>query len=499
MLGAMSLRRKLVLSILLLFAIVTVATSAATVAALQHSVIGQLDEQLQAGSRLRRDDDGPGQGQGQGRGGWGAAQAACEGVGGGRAAGGAFGRQALTVATTRSGNTVACVTRPGSVTALSADQIALVASADLDGTPKTVDLGGSLGSYRAVAGTDPAGNTVVSGLSSTEAQNTVTRLVTIMGLVGLSGIVLVVLGGSWLVRRNLAPLERVATIAGKVSRTPLSTGEVEIAERVPAADTDTRTEVGQVGAALNELLDHVDTSLRARHESETQLRRFVADASHELRTPLASIRGYAELSRRETEPVPEGVRHALTRIDSESARMASLVEDLLLLARLDAGRELAREPVDLTHLVIDAVSDARAAGPDHKWQLDLPEESVETVGDQARLTQVIVNLLGNARTHTPAGTTVVASVRRDANTAVLVVADDGPGIPPELLPRIFKRFTRGDEARTRPTGVNGTPTASTGLGLSIVDAVVAAHHGAVGVQSVPGRTVFTVRLPLATT
>lgn len=492
MLGAMSLRRKLVLSILLLFVVVTVATSAATITALRHSVIGQLDEQVQAGARLRHDDDGVG-GGGEGR--FRGSAMTCDGAG--RQGGGAFGRQSLTVLSTRSGTLVACVARPGLVTRLTNEQISLVAAADLGATPTTVDLGGTLGSYRAVSVTDPAGNTLVSGLSANEALGTVNRLITIMSLVGLSGIALVVLGGSWLVRRNLAPLERVAAIAGRVSRTPLSSGEVEISERVPDRDTDVRTEVGQVGAALNELLAHVDTSLRARHESETQLRRFVADASHELRTPLASIRGYAELSRRETAPVPEGIQHALSRIDSESARMATLVEDLLLLARLDAGRELDREPVDLTRLVIDAVSDARAAGPDHRWQLDLPEEAVETVGDQARLTQVVVNLLANARTHTPSGTTVVASVRAEANSAVLTVADDGPGISPDLLPRIFTRFTRGDEARTRAPGPNGDAVASTGLGLSIVAAVVAAHHGHVSAVSEPGRTVFTVRLPLA--
>lgn len=488
MLGAMSLRRKLVLSILLLFVVVTVATSAATVTALQHSVIGQLDEQVLAGAKVRRDDEGHGSRTLP-------LSLSCEGTGG-RQGGGPFGRTSLTVVTSGSETESACVTRPGTVTMLTDDQVQTVRAAALTATPQTVDLGGTLGSYRAVANTDANGLTVVSGISSTEAENTVAGLVKIMSLVGLSGIAMVVVGGSWLVRRSLAPLERVAGIAGRVSRTPLSSGAVEIAERVDAKDTDERTEVGQVGAALNELLDHVDTSLQARHESETQLRRFVADASHELRTPLASIRGYAELSRRETEPVPEGIQHALSRIDSESERMASLVEDLLLLARLDAGRELAHEPVDLTMLVIDAVSDARAAGPGHKWQLDLPEEAVETVGDQARLTQVVVNLLANARTHTPPGTTVVASVRAEANAAVLRVADNGPGIAPELLPRIFKRFTRGDQARTRVTGENGTPTASTGLGLSIVHAVVAAHHGDVTVASQPGSTVFTVRLPL---
>ena len=258
-------------------------------------------------------------------------------------------------------------------------------------------------------------------------------------------------------------------------------------ERVDSTDTDERTEVGQVGLALNQMLDHVDGALTARQESETRVRQFVADASHELRTPLASIRGYAELSRRERGPVPDDVRHALRRIESESDRMTALVEDLLLLARLDAGRPLDRTAVDVTLLAMETTSDAQVAGPEHQWALELPDEPMEVLGDEARIRQVLINLLGNARRHTPTGTTVTTGVRAEGNEVVLTVSDDGPGIEPGLLPHIFERFTRGDSARTRTEG-------STGLGLSIVHAVVAAHGGRLDVQSRPGDTCFRVRM-----
>jgi two-component system OmpR family sensor kinase len=254
------------------------------------------------------------------------------------------------------------------------------------------------------------------------------------------------------------------------------------------ADTDPRTEVGQVGLAINSMLDNVEGALRSRHESEQRVRQFVADASHELRTPLASIRGYAELSRREREPVPASVTHALSRVESEALRMQGLVEDLLLLARLDAGRPLEREPVDLSLLAMDAVSDAHAAAPEHRWELDLPDEPVEVAGDQARLHQVVANLLANARTHTPAGTKVVTSVRPEGDWVRLSVADNGPGVPKPLQRNVFQRFTRGDDSRNRAAG-------STGLGLSIVDAVAKSHGGRVELASQPGDTTFTVLLP----
>jgi two-component system, OmpR family, sensor kinase len=311
----------------------------------------------------------------------------------------------------------------------------------------------------------------------------------VIGLVGvLGGLVLVGLAGVWLVRRNLRPLDRVAAIATRVAHLPLSAGRVDIAERVPLQDTDTRTEVGQVGAALNEMLDHIDGALNARQKSEERVRQFVADASHELRTPLASIRGYAELTRREREPVPPTVVHAIGRVESEAMRMSNLVDDLLLLARLDAGRPLDREPVDLTEMVVNAVSDAHAASPDHVWQLDLPDEPVEVEGDPARLHQIVANLLANARTHTAPGTVVRTSLSPEAGRVRISVRDNGPGVPAELQPNVFQRFARGDTSRNRAAG-------STGLGLSIVAAVAHAHGGTVDLHSEPGDTTFTVLLP----
>ena len=226
------------------------------------------------------------------------------------------------------------------------------------------------------------------------------------------------LAGRWF--RGLLDRPTISAPAGSGGRRPLARsrtlpldrGEVDLGVRVPDRDTDTRTEVGQVGAALNQMLGHVSKALVARQASEMRVRQFVADASHELRTPLAAIRGYAELARREEDDT-EGVAHALRRVESESARMTTLVDDLLLLARLDSGRPLSEEEVDLTLVVVDAVSDAQVAGPTHRWQLDLPEEPVTTIGDPARLHQVLANLLANARTHTPAGTTVWCGLRTE--------------------------------------------------------------------------------------
>jgi two-component system OmpR family sensor kinase len=226
-----------------------------------------------------------------------------------------------------------------------------------------------------------------------------------------------------------------------------------------------------------------------------QVRQFVADASHELRTPLASIRGYAEFFRRQQrdgrEVGPEDMAHTLRRVESEALRMSVLVDDLLLLARLDAGRDLELGEVDLTMLAVDAASDAHVAAPGHRWQVDVPSAAVLVPGDATRLHQVVANLLGNVRTHTPDGTTATIRLRVEGTTAVLEVSDDGPGIPAELQPHVFERFARGDASRSRVAG-------STGLGLAIVAAVVSAHDGTVGVDSAPGRTVFTVRLPGAT-
>jgi two-component system, OmpR family, sensor kinase len=327
---------------------------------------------------------------------------------------------------------------------------------------------------------------------------------------------LAVILGAGLVQFSLRPLRRVAATATRVTELPLDSGEVTLPAGVP--DIDPRTEVGQVGAAFNRMLFHVERALSRRAASEARLRRFAADASHELRTPLSAIRGYAELALRHRGPVPEDVTHALTRVQSESARMSVLVDDLLLLARLDAGRPLEREPVDLSRLAIDVTSDARVARREHHWRLDLPSDPILVRGDEHRLHQVLANLMSNAGKHTPPGSTVSVALRVDeapgtrsdswsapdggmvergvrpaAPRVELSITDDGAGIPPELLPDLFERFTRADTSRARDLDAAGK---STGLGLAIVDAVVAAHGGSITVTSRTGHTRFAIYLPL---
>ncbi|MGW0643170.1 sensor histidine kinase [Streptomyces badius] len=388
---------------------------------------------------------------------------------------------------------------------------------------RSVELPG-LGGYRVEATTTAEGHTVLVGIPSAEVSGALTTLIVVEICVTAAGLIAASIAGTALVGVALRPLRRVAATATRVSELPLHSGEVTLLERVPDAEADPRTEVGQVGAALNRMLGHVGSALAARQESETRVRQFVADAGHELRTPLASIRGYAELTRRAggggpgpgpepvtrhvwTRPEPDPVtRHALGRIESEADRMTGLVEDLLLLARLDAGRPLSYGTTDLLPLVVDALSDARAAdqrGTDadarHRWRLELPgpAEPVTVRADPDRLRQVLVNLLANARTHTPPGTTVTVSVQppvRAGGPVTLEVRDDGPGIPAGLLPHVFERFARGDASRARGAD-DGGATGSTGLGLAIVQAVVSAHGGRVRVESTPGRTVFAVELP----
>ena len=369
-------------------------------------------------------------------------------------------------------------------------QASLIAGVPPDGDPHTIDLGGELGEYRLMADRLSGDAVLVVGLPLSSSSGAVARLGLVEVVVGLLAVLAAALTGFVLIRRTLRPLQRVAGTATRVAELPLASGEVRLVERVPPADTDPHTEVGRVGSALNRLLDHVEGSLAARQASETQVRQFVADASHELRTPLASIRGYAELVRRNGSAVPDDVGHALRRVESEALRMSGLVDDLQLLARLDAGRDIAAGEVDLSAIVVDAVSDAHVAGPRHHWRVDLPEGAVLVPGDEDRLHQVLVNLLANTRAHTLEGTTSTTRLRVEDGWAQLEVIDDGPGIPPELLGTVFERFARGDLSRSRNAG-------STGLGLAIVQAVVGAHGGTVSLDSWPGRTAFTVRLPNA--
>ncbi|MCT9820590.1 HAMP domain-containing histidine kinase [Microbacterium sp. W1N] len=394
----------------------------------------------------------------------------------------------------------AYVDAQGSVHALTDDQLDQLGALTTQQPFLTVPIEG-LGTYRLGIGTMSNGAPVAGGLPLTQVNATITQIisttlmVTLVGLVALAGAIALI------VRRSLRPLRAVADTATRVASLPLSEGEVSITERVPDDDTDEHTEIGRVGLALNTLLDHVDTSLSERQRNEERMRAFVADASHELRTPLASIRGYSELSlrgihqQREREGVDapadlltQTTEASLERIQAQSLRMTRLVEDLLLLARLDEGTELVYGAVDLTRIAVDAVADAQALGTDHAWTLDVGDDPVIVAGDAGRLQQVAVNLLANARVHTPAGTHVTATVTTEDGTAVLRVHDDGPGIDPAVTDVLFERFARADASRARKTG-------GTGLGLSIVKAIVTAHHGTIEVDSAPGSTTFTVRLP----
>jgi two-component system, OmpR family, sensor kinase len=343
-------------------------------------------------------------------------------------------------------------------------------------TTRTVD--GEV-AYRVVSQRAAPNVSLVVATPLTEVQATLRRLFGVELLVSLVVLGAVAAFALWLVRVGLQPLEGMGRTAGAIAAGDLT-------RRVEPADE--RTEVGRLGIALNTMLSHIESAFEQRRRSEDRLRRFVADASHELRTPLTSIRGYAELFRRGADTRPEDLARSMANIEAEASRMGVLVDDLLLLARLDQGRPLEREPVDLAEVVTHAVESARAIEPDRTIEL-IADGPVGVIGDAGRLRQVVDNLLDNARVHAP-GSTVHVTVSREEQDAVLLVEDEGPGIDPDVGARIFERFTRGDPSRSRGTG-------GAGLGLSIVAAIVEAHEGSVTAGSgSDGGTEVTVRLPV---
>ena len=322
--------------------------------------------------------------------------------------------------------------------------------------------------------------TLVIALPLGDLEETLSRLLIVEAAV--SALVLAGSGaaGLYLVRLGLRPLSEIETTAGAIAAGDLS-------QRVRRAEP--RTEVGRLGIALNSMLGQIESAFAEKDASEQRLRRFLADASHELRTPLTSIRGYAELFRRGARHRPDDLAKAMSRIEEESGRMGILVDDLLLLARLDQGRPLEREPVDLTALVEEGVDAARAVEPDRSIELSTPGPVVIS-GDPARLRQVVDNLLANVRTHTPSGTPAKVVLSTDGENAVLEVIDFGPGLPAEGRDRIFNRFFRADPSRSRDRG-------GAGLGLSIINAIVTAHGGTVSAHDTfPGGTTFRVELPV---
>jgi two-component system, OmpR family, sensor kinase len=513
-LAGRTLRARLIAGLLALFTVASIGVGLATTIALRSFLLSQLDTQVTtAGIGLSHaienqpGGQGPGQGPGGVSGNGGAGVSSCAGA---TQNGLAVGQQLGTFAARlfHGKVTYACkVTTTGLATVrLSRPDIAVLTSLPVSSPsrpdasqPSSHDLSG-IGDYRLIAVMGGDGDVHIAGLPLSPLQATLRELDGIESIVFGTALVLMGLIGTAWVRLSLRPLDRVTATAAEVSSLPLESGEVELPHRVSEADP--RTEVGRLGRAFNHMLGHVEASLATRQASEARLRQFIADASHELRTPLAGIRGYTELALRAPGELSPDVRNALGRVDSESGRMSHLVDDLLLLARIDAGRPLAHEEVDLTRLAIDVTSDARVAGPSHHWVLDLPEEPVTVTGDQHRLHQVLANLLTNARTHTPAGTTVTVRLAPAADSGSetraaapgfekgteISVTDDGPGIPHELQEKVWERFARGDSARSRKAG-------STGLGLAIVRAVVLAHHGSLSLTSEPGRTVFRIWLP----
>lgn len=355
--------------------------------------------------------------------------------------------------------------------------------AEFKGEPFTVKAEGE--NFRVLALPLPSNlGSVAIAQSLSDVDRTLSRLQWLFFLIGFVIVGLIALASRTMIKVGLKPLSDVEDTAEKIAAGDLSA-------RLP--DAKPTTEVGRLTTSLNTMLARIEESFAIRKTSEDKLRRFVADASHELRTPLTAIRGFAELHRQGAVSGEEDTKQLLSRIEGESIRMGSLVEDLLLLARLDQAREMERLPVDIAKTTRDAVASAQVAGPGHLISLIGDVDELYTLGDQHRIHQVIANLLANARTHTPVGTPITVSIAQSSDGVRIAVADAGPGLSEEDQKRIFERFYRADSSRVRIEGEGS------GLGLSIVDAVMKAHGGSVSVNSVIGKgSTFTLFFPQTT-
>ena len=337
--------------------------------------------------------------------------------------------------------------------------------------------------FRVVTRVLPSGvGSVVVAQSLNEFNKTTHRIGRVFSIIGLIILLLIGFAARQVIKLSMKPLEDVEATAEKIAAGDLS---------ARLDNFEPGTEVGRLSTSLNAMLGRIEESFAVRSESEDKLRRFVADASHELRTPLTAIRGFAELHRQGAVPEGEKTKELLGRIEKESIRMGALVEDLLLLARLDQSRQMESRPVNLVRLIEEAVASAAAAGPSHPIAVEMPSE-LYTLGDSDRIYQVITNLLANARIHTPEGSAITISAREESDGAYITVADNGPGLSEADQKKIFERFFRADPSRQRNSNEGS------GLGLSIVDAVMKAHGGKVGVISKPGQgAAFTLFFPNA--
>ena len=482
LIGRLSLRAKLLVALLLLVAVGLVASGVVAAAALRGYLVDRVDDQLRQFSQSLHSGFGPPPGDPD------------NGAGLDRGGTSQF--------------YIGVVDATGAVSSIRDEQFGVtqssphlpprssLSSAALAGKPFTVSASRNDGSWRAVLVPASNGESLVVAQSLSGVDHTVGRLESLELVIGLAVLVVLAAAGSLVVRRSLRPLTEVEHTAAAIAAGDLS-------QRVPEADP--RTEVGRLSAALNGMLAQIENAFgeqraseASARRSESKMRQFVADASHELRTPLTSIRGFAELFRQGALGDQQELERALGRIESEAKRMGVLVDDLLLLARLDQQRPLERRPVDLLALARDAVQDANVVAPDRHVELDADGETAAVVtGDEMRLRQVLGNLVGNALQHTPAGTPVTVSVRTDRDgatpAAVLEVEDHGSGLTEEQAEHVFERFYRVDTARTRE-GEGGA-----GLGLSIVAGIAAAHGGRAEVRPTPGGgATFRVQLPLAT-
>lgn len=469
-----SLRKRLLVVTIALFVLLTVAVTVTSIIVMRHVLLLRLEDQLRdfgssvrsqivAGAQLDVVDP--------------------RGTPGGVALLQIQGRTAVD----------AVITFDGPNEGLSPQQVARLAG----GSPGPADpYTASLdvrGDYRAIEvqmdHVDPDVRLYVA-LPMAEMNQTMVMLTMVIATSAIAAGTLLVALADVTIRRAMRPLTSVVATTERISQLPLDSGDVQMSNRVRIDDP--ATEVGRVGESVNRMLNHIESSLAVRAASENRMRQFVADASHELRTPLAAVKGYAEITRRHEQGMSDDAQTSLHRIEGAADRMSALVNDLLLLARLDEGREVAFAEVDLSKLVVEAAADAQAAGPAHPISLELPEDPVCVQGDMLRLQQVFANLLANARVHTAEGTGIDVSLNVHGEDVVVAIADHGAGIPAELKEKLFARFVRGDASRSRAAG-------SSGLGLAIAKAIVEAHGGRISVanREVGTGAVFTVRLPVS--
>jgi two-component system OmpR family sensor kinase len=504
-----SLRARLILTTLSVLVVIGVGIGLASVLTVRASLMGNLDEQLRTTAESAQQGPGGGARSDGGVGGTSGGPTAAATASGSAVAQGELpaeyrrwlrfldmpGQGDRTIAMVTDGSTaIGMITRAeyGAPQSLEEADARSLIGLNADEAAHSISLP-TLGSYRVMT-FDQQCLRVTYGIPQDGVDSALrTTGAWTAGAVGI-GLVAAGLAAGLVISRQLRPLRQVARTAREVAGLDLSPGGTAVEVRVPQPLVKNGTEVGDVAAAMNAMLGNVDEALAARYRSELQMRRFVADASHELRTPLTTIRGYADLTKPLRSQSPAQVAQALERIDAGALRMSGLVDDLLLLARLDAGRERVQTAtVDLSELLIEMVGDAHATTADHDYSLELPPEPVEALGDRSRIVQIVANLLTNARVHTPQGTHITVSAERIGEQAVVRVADDGPGIDPELGEKIFDRFARGDQQRARSNEAQ-VQGGSSGLGLAIVRSLARAMGGDVSVASSPAGAVFTVEL-----